>query len=79
MTPSEMRQLILDLVAEIAPEADTAGLRDDEDMREAFDLDSIDFTNLVIALHERTGRDIPEADAHQLYRLGDAVAYLSRG
>ena len=78
MTPSEIRRLILDLVAGIAPEADTAGLRDDEDMREALDLDSIDFSNLVIALHERTGRDIPEAEVHQLYRLRDAIAYLSR-
>ncbi len=77
MTPNEARQLIRDLVAEIAPEADTARLRDDEDMREALDLDSIDFSNFVIALHERTGRDIPEADTHRLYRLGDAVAYLA--
>ena len=77
MTPSEARQLILDTIAGIAPEADTAGLRDDEDMREALDLDSIDFSNLVIALHERTGRDIPEADTHRLYRLRDAVAYLA--
>ena len=46
-------------------------------MREALDLDSIDFSNLVIALHERTGRDIPEADTHRLYRLRDAVAYLA--
>lgn len=77
MTPSEIRQLILDAVAEIAPEADTSRLRDDDDMREALDLDSIDVSNLVITLHERTGRDIPEADTHHLYRLGDAITYLS--
>jgi acyl carrier protein len=77
MTPSEIRQLILDLIGGIAPEADTASLRDDEDIREALDLDSIDFSNLVIALHERTGRDIPEAETHRLYRLRDAVSYLS--
>jgi acyl carrier protein len=80
MTPSEIRQLILAAVAEIAPEADTSRLRDDEDMREALDLDSIDFSNLVITLHERTGRDIPEADTHRLHRLHrlrDAVAYLA--
>lgn len=76
MTPSEIRRLILDVIGEIAPEADTSRLRDDEDMREALDLDSIDFTNLVIALHQRTGRDIPEAETHKLHRLGDAIAYL---
>jgi acyl carrier protein len=79
MTPSETRQLILELIGQIAPEADTSGLRDDQDIREALDLDSIDFSNLVIALHERTGRDIPEADSHHLYRLRDAIAYLAHG
>ena len=79
MTPSEIRRMILDLVGEIAPEADTSRLGDDEDMREALDLDSIDFSNLVIALHERTGRDIPDAETHRLYRMRDAIAYLGSG
>jgi acyl carrier protein len=77
MTPSEIRQLILDLIGEIAPDADTASLRDDEDIGETLDLDSIDFSNRIIALHEHTGRDIPEAETHRLYRLRDAIAYLS--
>ena len=77
MTPTEIRRVILDVLAEIAPEADTAMLRDDEDMRAALDLDSIDFSNLVIALHERTGIDIPEADAHRLYRMADAIVYMA--
>lgn len=77
MTPSEIRQLILDLIGEIAPDADTSRLRDDEDMREALGLDSIDFTNLVIALHERTGHALPEAETHRLHRLRDAIAYLA--
>ena len=76
MTPHEIRALIIELIGAIAPEAGAASLRDDEDIREALDLDSIDMSNLVIAVHERTGIDIPEADTHHLFRLGDAVAYL---
>lgn len=77
MTEAEARTLLRDLVAGIAPEADFAGLAGDEDMREALDLDSIDFTNLIIALHDRTGLDIPEADYHRLYTLAGAAGYLA--
>jgi len=46
-------------------------------MQEALDLDSIDFLNLVIALHERTGLEIPEKDYPQLATLDGCVAYLA--
>ena len=37
----------------------------------------MDFLNFVLALHERLGVEIPEADYPQLYTLDDAVAYLA--
>jgi len=49
-----------------------------EDLRDAIDLDSMDFLNFVIALHERTGVDIPEADYPRLRTLDGAIAYLER-
>ncbi len=70
------RAMILDLIAAIAPEADTASLSETADMREELDLDSIDFTNLVISIHQRTGIDIPERDYHHFFSLGGAVEYV---
>ncbi len=49
----------------------------DADLRETLDLDPMDFMNLVIGLHERTGVDIPDADYPQLFTLDGAVAYLA--
>ena len=40
------------------------------DLREALDLDSMDILNFVAALHERTGRAIPEADTPRLLPFG---------
>ena len=37
----------------------------------------MDFLNFVLALHERLGVDIPEADYPHLYTLDGAIAYLS--
>ncbi|MGE5147734.1 MAG: acyl carrier protein [Candidatus Eiseniibacteriota bacterium] len=78
MNDAEIRQLIFDVLSEIAPEADPATLDGKEDMREALDLDSMDFLNVVIALHKRSGVEIPESDYSKLFTLDGAVAYLRR-
>lgn len=77
MRDEELRSLMLELIGDIAPEADTSAVRDQDDLREAFDLDSMDFLNLMVAIHERTKIDIPEADYSKLFTLKNAVAYLS--
>jgi len=78
MTEAEARAVIYDILSGIAPEADPASLGGNEDLREALDLDSMDFMNFVVGLHERTGIDIPEPDYQQLRTLKSAIAYLGR-
>ncbi len=63
MTEAELRQTVLNTLGDIAPEADLAALPPDKDLREELDIDSMDFLNFVIALHEKLGVDIPEADS----------------
>ena len=76
MTDAEIRAIILELIGEIAPEADLASARDHDDIRETFDLDSMDFANLIVAIHDHTKIAIPEADYNKLFTLGGATAYL---
>ncbi len=78
MTDAEARQLIVDTLSAIAPEADFAQLQGSAVLREELDLDSMDFLNFIAALHARTGIDIPEADYPKLFTLDGAVAYLRR-
>ena len=77
MTDAERLALIRDVLAGIAPEAADAEIAGDADLRETLDLDSMDFMNFVIGLHERTGVDIPEVDYPQLFTLDGAMAYLA--
>jgi acyl carrier protein len=77
MTEAELRQVVLETLGDIAPEADLAALPPGKDLREELDIDSMDFLNFVIALHEKLGIDIPEADYPQLFTLDRATAYLS--
>ncbi len=76
MTDPEIRALVLQLISDIAPEADIASANDKDDLREAFDLDSMDFLNLVTAIHHKTKINIPESDYNKIFVLGDAVSYL---
>ncbi len=77
MTPDQIRAVIVEELGNIAPETDAATVAADADLREALDIDSMDFLNLMIALHKRLGVNIPEADYSQLVTLGGAVAYLA--
>jgi acyl carrier protein len=75
-TPEEIRATVLQVLGDIAPDADLAGIDPGESLREQFDLDSMDFLNFAIGLHQRLGVEIPEADYPRLASLDGAVAYL---
>ena len=75
MSDDEIKALVLNELGKIAPEANS-DLDPDADLREQIDLDSMDILNLMIAIHEATGVDIPEADYPKLTTLNACAAYL---
>lgn len=75
-TADQIRDTILRALGKIAPEADTATLDPTVAFRDQLDLDSVDFLNFVIGVHEELGVDIPEADYPRLSSLDRAVAYI---
>lgn len=76
MNEDETRALVAEILGGIAPEADPGTVADGEDLRLALDLDSMDFLNLVVGLHEHTGRDVPEADYPKLFTLAGIIEYF---
>ena len=77
MTDAEIKAAILDGLAHIAPESDPSELSPNENVRRALDIDSFDFLNFLIGLHEKLGVDIPEADYGKLNTLDEMIAYLA--
>lgn len=77
MTREEIRTAALAALAEIAPEADLDRLAPDAELREALDLDSMDFLRFVQALAIATGVEVPDADAGRLATLADCIDYLA--
>ena len=77
MTRDEIRQALIDALSNIAPEGEYDRLKPDRPLRDQLDIDSYDFLNVMVALHDALGVDIPEADYQKLSTLNAAVDYLS--
>jgi acyl carrier protein len=77
MTPTELRAAFIADLTDVAPDLDPGAIGDDDHLQDDLGLDSMDFLNLVGALHRRFGLPIPEADYPRLATPAKAVAYLA--
>lgn len=76
MNQEELRQVVLDTLGRIAPDADPAALDSAVNIRDQIDFDSMDFYNFAVALHEKLGVEIPESDYPRLSSVDGCVRYL---
>ena len=73
---AKIRQTVLDVLRRIAPEVSPDALQPAKPLRNQVDLDSMDWLNFLVALHEKLGIDIPETDYAKLVTLDDLIDYL---
>ncbi|CAB3669819.1 acyl carrier protein [Trinickia soli] len=76
MNDIEVRAVVLATLKSIAPELEEPALREDRPLRLQVDLDSIDWLNFLLRLHDRLKVEIPESDYQRLVTLADIVNYL---
>ena len=76
MTRDEIKDVILEIIADIDEEADFAQLDADAPLRDQLDLDSMDFLDIVMELRKRYKMQIPEEEYPQLATLTSCVNYL---
>lgn len=78
MTLDEIRAAFISDLTSVAPDIDAETVRDNDHLQDDLGLDSMDFLNLVSALHKRFGLPFPEADYPRLATTALAVAYLAQ-
>lgn len=78
MNEPELKPVVLGALRRIAPEADPSRIDPKESLRDQLDIDSMDFLNFLIAIHEALGVDIPEADYPRLSTLQAILEYLAQ-
>jgi acyl carrier protein len=77
MTEAQLKEIVYRELRKVAPEADPATLRPEENIREELDIDSYDFLQFLIGLSEETGVEIPEEDYEQTFTVAGLLRYLS--
>ncbi len=76
MTPEQARAMLETTIREIVPDADLSTLAPGADLRDAYELDSLDFVELVDKLSTRAGFRIEEDDADGLRSVEAVTQFL---
>jgi acyl carrier protein len=77
LTPQQAREQVGLALKRAAPGSDIDAIDPDTDLRDALDLDSIDFLNFVEILSDASGRRIDEDDYPRLATLNSCIRFLS--
>jgi acyl carrier protein len=78
MTDDEIYALMAKYLGRIAPEIPLDEIDRSADLREEFDIDSMDFMTLITALGKDLSLPMPEADYDQMRSFDDLLDYLRR-
>ena len=76
MTREEVRQAVVNILEDIAPDEDLSSIKDDVTLREQIDLDSMDFLDIVMELRKRFNIEVPESDYQELVSMDSCIQYL---
>ena len=76
MTENDIKDAVIEVLTEVAPNIDAAAIDPRVNFRDQFDFDSMDFLNFGLGLEKRLGVKIPETDYPKLSSLSGCVAYL---
>ena len=77
MTQEQVKQIVIDIINEIAPDEDTSNLKSEVNLRDQMDLDSMDFLDIVMELRKQHGIEVPEEDYPRLASLESCANYLT--
>ncbi len=77
MTKEECKQLVLEIIADIAPDEDLSDVKTDVALREQLELDSMDFLDIVMEIRKKYGIEVTEDEYPQLESLDSSADYLT--
>ena len=77
MTQEEVKNIVLDIIVDVAPDEDVTDLDASQSLRDQLDLDSMDFLDIVMELRKRHKVEVPSEDYPKLATLDSCVEYLT--
>lgn len=76
MTHQKVKEIIIEIISNIAPDEDVSDIKSDIPLREQLELDSMDFLDIVMELRKKHNIEVPEADYPRLASLDSCAEYL---
>ena len=73
----QVRKIILDIIAIVAPDADLSNVKADVALRDQLDMDSMDFLDIVMELRKRYQVEVPKEEYSRLATLKGCIEYLA--
>lgn len=77
MNTEQVRNIVLDIIRDIAPDEEVGTIKDEVSLREQLDLDSMDFLDIVMELRKRHKVEVPAEDYPKLATMASCVSYLT--
>ncbi|PIK15457.1 acyl carrier protein [Halobacteriovorax sp. JY17] len=77
MEREQVREHVLDIIADVALDDDVTSIDDAVALRDQLDLDSMDFLDIVMELKKRHKIEVPQEDYPQLASMNSCVEYLT--
>lgn len=77
MIEQQVKNIILNIISVVAPDADLSGLKGDVGLRDQLDLDSMDFLDIVMELRKRYKVEVPKEEYPLLATLDSCISYLT--
>jgi len=76
MTHDQVKKIVLNIIAVVAPDANLSGLKGNARLRDQLDMDSMDFLDIVMELRKRYKIEVPKEDYPELATLDGCTEYL---
>jgi acyl carrier protein len=77
MEALEVRQIVIDILGDVALDEDLTSIDDAKPLRDQLDLDSMDFLDIVMELKKRHKVEVPQEDYPQLASMQSCMDYLT--
>jgi len=76
MNEEEMKQQLVRLLKNIAPDTEPEKLKPGDNIRETLTIDSFDYLQFIVGVDEKFGIQTPEEDYGKISTLRDLLAYI---
>ena len=76
MNETEIKQIIFQLLKQIAPDTEPEQLQPDDNIRQKLEIDSFDALRFIVELDEKLGVETPEQDYGKIATLKSLLNYI---